>query len=333
LRHDADEGWFAQSADGSSPLAGDRIRAALHAWLQSEATSVSVARLALAADLRLPGEGFVAAAINCQGCCVGAVVCAVPSDQQEAAATFLAVVAERLGALLIQEASERASREERERLAWLGNVSELTSIVSHEFNNLLNGILLHVAVLKQDVPKEMQSELDVIRGLGNNAALLIKQLQKYNSKRRGSLQPVDLNQLVRDAVAERQAREPALTLQVDLDPELPPAQAKPFEVGRLLSLLIDQARAAMGSHPGPISIRTLRAGNRPQLHVEDVGPPIDETLLPRIFEPFTVVRPGGDEAALAVCHTLVRHLHASMRAENRPAMGVAFTIEFTPAAK
>jgi signal transduction histidine kinase len=333
LEHDSEEAWSALSADGSPPAAAERLRTQVRAWLHANPQHAGLSRLETLPDLSLPGPGILVAALACHGRCYGALACAPTADDPAAAAMFLALAAEQLAVLLFEETSGAATSEERDRSAWLANVSELTSIVAHEFNNLLNGILLHIAVLKQDVPKEMQSELEVIRGLGNNAAQLIKQLQKYNSRRRGSLQSVDLNQVVRNHVGARHAREPALALQMDLDPQLPTVQAKACDVDRLISVLIDQSRAAMGSHPSPILIRTLRAGNRSQLRIEDAGPPIEESLLPRIFEPFTVVRPGGDEAALAICHTLARHMHASLRAENRPDKGVAITVDFTPAAK
>ena len=41
---------------------------------------------------------------------------------------------------------------------------------------------------------------------------------------------------------------------------------------------------------------------------------------------------GTPEPGLALVHTLARRLHASIRAENRPGGGVAFILEFTPAA-
>jgi signal transduction histidine kinase len=215
-----------------------------------------------------------------------------------------------------------------ERLNYLDNVSELTAHITHEFNNILNGILLHIAVLKQEVPPEIVPELDVIRGLGNNASALVKKLQQYNSKRRGLLEPVNLNEAVRKTAAQRTGMP---GVQLALDPNLPRAQAKPRELRRLLQMLLDQAEAARGATGGTITIRTAREGKRVLLRVEDPGPPISPDDLPYLFEPFRVVRPGGDEATLAVCHTLARHLQGSLRAENLAGGGVVMIVEFSPA--
>jgi two-component system, NtrC family, sensor kinase len=216
---------------------------------------------------------------------------------------------------------------ERERNAWLANISELTSVITHEFNNILNGMLLHIAVLKQEVPPEILPELEVIRGLGNNAAALIKRLQQYNSKHREPLAPVDLNEIVREETAQR-AAEPKL--HVELADDLPQVQGKSSELRRLLGLLLDQSAAAMAPAGGAITIRTRQEGKRVLLRVEDAGPPVPAADLSRLFEPFQVVRPGGEEATLAVCHTLARHLQGSLRAENLTPTGMAFTVELSP---
>lgn len=223
-------------------------------------------------------------------------------------------------------AGAAAASSECERSAWLSNVSELTSIVTHEFNNMLNGILLHAAVLKQGAGKEIADELEVIRKLGINAATLIKQLQQYNSKRRTPLEPVDVNAIVRETVAGFSSGAP---FQLELAADLPRVQGNPREIRRLFDLLVQEALAAMAPNGGTITIRTGQESRRVLVRVEDTGPPIADAELPRVFEPFHVVRSGGDEAGLAICHTLARHQQGTLRAENLSPSGVAFIVELS----
>ena len=98
-----------------------------------------------------------------------------------------------------------------------------------------------------------------------------------------------------------------------------------------MELLLNQAVAAAGSQSGTVKVRTAHEGTRVQLRVDDSGPHIPEEQLGHAFEPFQVARAGGDEAELAVCHTLARHLQGSLRAENLAPSGMAFTVELTPA--
>jgi signal transduction histidine kinase len=331
LRQGGHESWSVQAEAGTpGPPGEERLRTVLRQWTDTVGDR-AVGPVELPPDLDTPGQPLLAAALAFRGRCFGVLAGILPAAEegrQEAAAAFLAGCAQQAAAAIYAEA---AAPDDGDRQAWLNNISELTAIIAHEFNNFLNGILLHVAVLKQSAPKEMAPELDVIRTLGNNAAALVKQLQKYNSKHRGPVQTVDLNQAVRDTLDERQSREPSPLLQVQLAPDVPLIQAKPRELGRLLNLLLDQAAAATAPQPGRIGVQTRRAGNRVLLRVEDAGPPIEEAQLAKVFEPFAVARPGGDEAGLSVCHTLARHMHGSMRAENRPEGGVAVSVEFSPA--
>lgn len=275
----------------------------------------------------MPGQRLVARPIELGSRRFGALASVVPEAAPEAELVqilqFLDACASRLAAGLAAEAAEDPT--ERQRLAWLGNISELTSVITHEFNNVLNGMLLHIAVVKQEVPPEIVRELDVIRGLGINAAALIKKLQQYNSKRRGALTPVDLNDVIREVLG----RHPDLKSEVELASDLPPVQARPADLARLVELLASQAAASTPAG-GTVRIRTCQEGKRVQLRVEDAGPHLPDEQLPHAFEPFQVARSGGDEAELSVCHTLARHLQGSLRAENLTPVGMAFTLELSP---
>lgn len=326
LRAGGPEGW---AVAGASPAPGPG-----QDWLRREvarraegSAGPSVSTEPAPADFGLSGQVLDSALLTFRGQHFGALACARSAGAEDTHPAFLAFCAGHLSASLYADAARPAAAEDPARLAWLSNISELTAIISHEFNNFLNGILLHVAVLKQEVPKEVHAELDVIRGLGNGAAALVKQLQRYNSKRRGNLQPLELNEVVRRAAEERTGVVPEL----DLQPDLPRIQGKVPELSRLLHFLLDQAAAAMAGQPGRVTVRTSAKENKVLLRVEDAGPAIDAAQLPKAFEPFHVVRPGGDEAGLAIAHTLARHLHGSMRAENRPEGGVAVVVEFSPA--
>jgi signal transduction histidine kinase len=239
----------------------------------------------------------------------------------------LDLVANRLAAQLHAQDSNHADVERGE---WLANVSETTSIVAHEFNNFLNGMMLHLALLKQEAPKSISAELDVMKRLAMDAATLVKRLQEYNGRRRPTLMATDLNDAVRDAI-DRMPLPPGVAgINYHLAENLPRVGSGRRELDRLLALLMRQAGASMQAKPGAVIIRTEMAGRKVVLRFEDNGPSLNADALNRIFEPFFTARPGAEEPGLALCHTLARRLHAGIRAENRPEGGVAFILEFTP---
>src|SRR5262245_43544761 len=84
--------------------------------------------------------------------------------------------------------------EQIEHLRFLG---ELTSSVTHEFNNILNNIMLHMAVLEQrGLSEEMRAETAHVKQSGRQAAALLKQFQQYCQGKQPALEPIQLNPLI-----------------------------------------------------------------------------------------------------------------------------------------
>jgi C4-dicarboxylate-specific signal transduction histidine kinase len=209
-------------------------------------------------------------------------------------------------------------------LAGPAELSELTSVVAHQLNNHLNGILLQVAVLERGVLAQARSELQVIRQLGNEAATLVRRLQERNALEQPQMQRIELNGVVRDAVTE--VSSPA-AVEPELAQHSPVVMADPSYLRRLLKLLLNHCVAVVSSDSGKVVVRTAQIGAKGVLQVEDMGPRIPEEALSRLFDPFVAVRERGDDITLAICKLLARRLRASLDAKNRPQQGVAFRIE------
>jgi signal transduction histidine kinase len=284
-----------------------------------------------AAPAGLPPGRLLGAPIVFQGYRYGVLALGVPPGESDGAETSLGLVAAHLAAHLYG-AEANGSSEDAERTEWLGNIAETTSLVAHEFNNFLNGIMLHLALMRQEAPQQMSAELDVMKRLATDAAGLVRKLQQFNGRRRPTLAPTDLNEVVREALARSPLPAGIAGINDALADDLPLVQAARGELIRILGLLLRQAAGAMQSKPGPLTLRTESTGRKVVLRFEDSGPPLSPEALPKVFEPFFLARPNAEEPGLALCHTLARRLHANMRAENRPEGGVALILEFTPTA-
>src|SRR5262249_34666108 len=77
--------------------------------------------------------------------------------------------------------------------AELQHAAEMADLVAHEINNLLNNILLHVAVLERKAGEGVRAELNVIYQAGARAGALINRWQQVNPRRPPRLGPLDLN--------------------------------------------------------------------------------------------------------------------------------------------
>jgi signal transduction histidine kinase len=223
--------------------------------------------------------------------------------------------------------------------AELEQVVEMAELVAHEVNNLLNNILLHVAVMDRKGLDAAGAELAVIRQAGTRAGAIINRWQQMAPRRPAELHPVDLNRLVAGAVADWQAQStgdnpPAIAFEPA--PELPPVLANAADLERLMQVLL--LRAAAVSEGGTITVRTKAAGSEILLQVEDTGPTLDPALIDRVFEPFFEARlPQRTEIdppsvpGLAVCKRLARRQQGTIQAENRPKGGVKVVVHLRQA--
>jgi signal transduction histidine kinase len=280
----------------------------------------------------------VVAPDHCHGVLALAVPHNLPSEDVAAAQAVLAACAGPLALCLSLEGLRReheALAKGRGEKTCLTSVVEATDLVGHELNNVLNNIILHTALVERAVPREVQTqvrpELGVIRQAINRAAGLVRRLQQLSQKHQGPLGPVDLNRVVREAAG---AARPDVPVRLKLADDLPPVLGNSDDLGRLVTLLLEQAAGAAGSG-GAVAVRTEQQGDRAVLAVEDTGPAIPADLLDRAFEPFlhargpAAVEVGEDDVTpgLSVCKLLTRRQKGTINAANREGGGVTISVQ------
>jgi signal transduction histidine kinase len=243
----------------------------------------------------------------------------------------LARQAEHLGLLLNRErppAPGLAQPARPENWAWLNDFADLAYLVSHEFNNFLNNLLLHVSVVELKSGGPVGSDLAAVRQLGMELAAKIQQFQQLTRMHRPLLEPVDLNELVRAAVPAAGS----LPVHLDLVDDLPAVLGTAWDLKHLAELLVADAAAALALAGGSITLRSQRANSYVQLRVEDTGPSISEAELARLLEPFSAVRPGSDGLRLAICRAVARRLQGNIHVDSRPGGGLTVTVDLRVAA-
>jgi signal transduction histidine kinase len=208
------------------------------------------------------------------------------------------------------------------------NLSDLTALVTHEFNNHLNGIFLRLALLEQEFP-EARDQLRVIRILGDEAAALIRRLQQANRPTIPPTETIDVNRIIREVVDKllSTAAEQSVKVCLATDDLLTRGSSEDFR--RLVALLLAHSVQAISGTGGTINIRTERAGPKVIVEMSDTGMGIPEELLPRAFDPFVAAREGTDDTSLGVSRMLVRRLHGEIRVANLAAQGVVFRVELS----
>jgi len=256
----------------------------------------------------------------------------------------------------LAEAREIAKREEAEQekakleaqlrqAQKMEAVGQLAGGVAHDFNNLLfvvNGRAdLALRRLKPGDP--LREQLEIIRGAGERAAALTRQLLAFS--RRQVLQPkvLDLNGIVANLskMLHRLIRED-IALTTALDPALKPTKADPGQVEQVLMNLVVNARDAMPKG-GKLVIGTanveldetfcrLHDGARPghyvALSATDTGSGMDAAVKTRIFEPFFTTKKQGEGTGLglATVYGIVKQSGGYIEVESEVGKGTTFRI-------
>ena len=231
-------------------------------------------------------------------------------------------------------------RKPPERLLDALDWSVLSESMAHEVNNLLNNILLHLAVLEQgEIPTELRSQTAAIRQKGRAAAATIKSFQQRGVGQHAPLQPIDLNAVARDAVSkltislagESSNGERALASRLELAADLPHILGDPPALERLLETLLSDALAPSVPPSAPMLVRTGCVEHRPRLWLEYSAPVEPTSLLQHFLRPVKSVDTGQEDVRYAICKTLARRLRAALTAEPRADGGATLIIDFLPA--
>ena len=91
----------------------------------------------------------------------------------------------------------------------------------------------------------------------------------------------------------------------------------------MLSNLIGNSVEALGNGGGgEIRAVAARRGDRIVVTVEDDGPGVSPTILPRLFDPYFSAKSGGTGLGLAIAKKIVEEHGGSIGAENREDRGL-----------
>ncbi len=232
----------------------------------------------------------------------------------------------------LRATNERLARTQSELVAAerLATVGRLAAGIAHEVGNPLAGILGYLSLLRARINDETSREfVDRTEAEVQRIDGIVRGLLELGRPPRPALQLVELASIVRTCVQLGGAGEHLKHVQIGIS--IPPeavALADPAAFSQImLNLLLNAGQAMDGS--GEIRVGARQLGGRVEIHVEDQGRGIPESVLPRLFEPFFTTRAAGKGTGLglAVSQHLAQGIGGALYAENRPEGGARFVLE------
>jgi signal transduction histidine kinase len=256
---------------------------------------------------------------------------------------------ERLEALQRLAESERRrvhaerNRAEVERLVVVG---QLAAGVAHEINNPLAYVKSNLGFLEGELLREDgRVDRDEVRQILQETTQGVMRIQQIVSDlRKFSREASEAEDecSVLDALSEARrlasVRLHSLGEVVQEVPEgLPRVRLRQRHLVQVLVNLLlnaaDALEAVPERHAARIVLRARPHEGGVRLEVEDNGPGIPASALPRLFEPFFTTKPPGKGTGLglALCREYVARAGGTLTAENRPEGGARFVLTLKPA--
>ncbi len=214
-----------------------------------------------------------------------------------------------------------------ERRAMIG---ELAAKVNHELRNRLGTIKSSAYILEKqlkDAPESTAKHLKKIQWGAERAGATIAALLNLARELRPKVVPVDLNHLVREAVANVHA--PAnVSVELELAGESPRLHGDPELLVAVLTNLIQNAVEAHDGKGGRVVVRTAVAGSSVVLRILDEGRGISPDVAPHLFQPFFTTKADGTGLGLTIAQEIVAAHGGKIEARSRQDRGGAeFVVE------
>jgi len=160
---------------------------------------------------------------------------------------------------------------------------------------------------------------------------MVDEFTRYARLPHARLEPADLNEVVRQAVALYDGRLSDVRVDVRLGHGLPPALLDPEQLRRVFVNLIDNSVEALAEAEGERRI-TVATGHDPArglliAEVTDTGHGIERSDFKRLFQPHFSTRGRGTGLGLAIVHRIMAEHGGRIRAESNRPRGARMIIE------
>jgi two-component system, NtrC family, nitrogen regulation sensor histidine kinase NtrY len=237
----------------------------------------------------------------------------------------------RPGTVLVVEDTTELLRAQRQ-LAW----KEVAQRVAHEIKNPLTPIALSAERIGRHLDRNQPDSRNIIRkcsevilGCVGTLRTLVDQFSALAQFPAPQPRPCDMNKVAEEALALFAGRLNGITVQWDLEPELPLVLADPDAIRRALANLIDNAAEAMqGSLLRILGIHSALSedGSAVEVTVSDTGHGLTDEMRERLFLPFYSTKHRGTGLGLSIAAKIAQEHGGSLSAEANSPKGARFLL-------
>lgn len=240
-----------------------------------------------------------------------------------------------------RKAEQLEAEQQRNQLTHLTRVAilgELSGAMAHELNQPLAAILSNAQaaqrLLERDPPDLDETRAIMTDIVSDNlrAGEVIKRLRSLLKRGETNPERLDLSRLTIEVLelARSELVTQRVSLQTDLDPDLPAVIGDRVQLQQVLLNLIVNACEAMREMPPSgrvlyVSSRESK-GREVEICISDRGPGIAGEIADQIFEPFATTKKEGLGLGLSISRTIIQSHNGHLTAADCSDGGAAFCI-------
>lgn len=249
--------------------------------------------------------------------------------------------------MTIQQSEENTLNELKEKIAFLEERNDLltsfrqhASDISHDFNNILTGILGNISLAKTSMRGGGAAffRLEEAEKAALRAKDLAVQLTTFFKGESSSKTPLFLNDLLVQET-EFSLRGSNIKIRLNIDKNLRAIEVDRSQIGRVIQNLVINARQAMPNGglfemtAGNLVLESdnlgepfLKKGKYVVISFKDEGNGIPSENLGRVFEPYFTTKEHGTGVGLSIAYAIVKKHEGHLTLESRPGRGTTFKL-------
>lgn len=199
----------------------------------------------------------------------------------------------------------------------LAIIGELASRMAHDLRNPLSTIK-NVVELMENKQKLRIEEKIVYYGKLHRAidriSHQVDDVLEYGRASQLNLQPANITNMIRQIVTDSNLPE---TVKINIEDADLRMNVDIRKIEAVITNLIVNATQAI-ENKGTVNIRILDNSSNAIVAVEDSGPGIESTVLPKIFDPLFTTKQTGTGLGLSICKKIVEQHGGNITVKNNP---------------
>ena len=234
------------------------------------------------------------------------------------------------------EETLRTTQGELAHVTWAARLGEMTASIAHEVNQPLAAVVTNghaclrwLSASPPNVAKAVEAVERIVKD-GKDAGEVVRRVRALFKRTAVEKAQLDLGVVIEEVLRllDGYPARRHVSLDLELDPDLPPVFADRVQLQQLVMNLMLNAFEALEpvtGRPKQLSVRSTRAeDDHAVIQISDNGIGLDDPVT--AFQPFVTTKPEGLGLGLAICRSIVAAHGGSLSAERNTGFGATFTV-------